>query len=327
MKFQPISFAVIFSLLPIIAFTLFEGCKKDSTPLGVNAPLGFDFPTYTPTPATGGINVYVAVGGTYQTGVSVLLVDPTGNTLPSQLTQYQTFAAFQVSNLINGTWKAIVPSQPFNGSTGNYFYNSAITFTVNNPSGPLYEYFNAPGQSVSLILNSPNEIYSYGGGQFSYSVTYVQPGNLNVPVSIMIDPTTPLPTGWSVTFTQPYLGAGINSSGMTITLPCTWYQPTFDIKAVKADNTPLLSSSHHITRNYVITANISCNGTYNGVDGYNNNFTLLTTNDCGVTWYFNGNIQLTNGQSANLFWESPCPTNFNGLSSVIGSTNNNSGSW
>ena len=111
------------------------GCNKTDRPLGVDAPFGLDRPTYTPTPSSGAIQVYVSDAGTAIQGVSIIVVDPAGNTLGPNLTQPVVgYAAFNPTNLLNGTWVAKVLTQgvSYNLPTpvNHYYYLSSQLFTV-----------------------------------------------------------------------------------------------------------------------------------------------------------------------------------------------------
>ncbi len=297
-----------------IVVILQTSCKKTDSPFGVYAPHGLDVPspTCSPsptfTPVVGKINVYVGESSNSIAGVTVFLVDPSGNTIPSQVTQSSApfNAAFQISNPIVGTWHAVVPSQKVYGSTSDYFYDSVQPITITNSTVlPLNVLFNDNvfSQAISVWLVSPQAIYPFGGTVLTYGVSYINSGNLNEPVSLEINPATSIPANWQISFSNPILGTDSDSGGMTISIPCSDVKPTFDVIGIKGNGATLTnsSSSLSISRNYTGSVQLSWS------KSSDNSYLLVTLNslyDCGTTWtlsYSNrpylSNFSIVNGQS------------------------------
>src|ERR1039458_10254160 len=95
------------SIFLLLIFTVFLGCKKTSEPLGLIAPQGFDFPTRTPTPATGAFNCYVYDNGGKQ-GVTVVLLDPSLSNPVTNITDQFGNAVFNPNPLLVGNYTAEV---------------------------------------------------------------------------------------------------------------------------------------------------------------------------------------------------------------------------
>ena len=172
------------SLLLISVFcfvALVIGCQKSPAPFGITAPMGLDRPTYTATPTSGSFNIYVVDGTTLMGGVTVFLVDPTGNTITSVTQNMVGYAPFNVSSIKNGIWTAGVSQQ-------SYFGYSTIPITITNNSGGNY-YLSAASQSFAVSNITSPQYYAYNSQTIlSYGVSYSQPGNLNEPVSLSYGP-------------------------------------------------------------------------------------------------------------------------------------------
>ncbi len=293
--------AILFSAL--LAVYVLGGCKKDNNPLGLVAPNGFDVPTSTPTPTTGSFNIYVVDGTTPINGVTVFLVDPSGNTLSSITQPVVGYASFSVKNIANGIWTAGVSQQ-------SYFGYSTIPITVTNNTAGDY-YFTAASQSVSVWNITTAQSYPYNTGTaLSYGVSYVQPGNLNEPVSMSYGPAGILPTGWGVTFYPAILGTGngVNSGTVTVTIPpspCTIDVPVFNFISTKINAISFISDPQTITKNF--TSNFKLIQTFvRPSSGFMGPVSLLvsSTDDCGVTWdiswtyYINGSKYVSGSGAA-----------------------------
>jgi hypothetical protein len=282
MKLRNIGLGLFLAFLPIILFTLFVGCKKTATPLGANAPMGLDIPTYTPTPVAGAIEVYV-VDGTQIQGVTVFVVDPTGNTLPSAITQPTVgYAAFNPANTKPGVWTAFVPSQPVSYVTNpggansttinNYYYNSYQTFNVNSV-GVGSVTFQNNGDSIYL---EPLSIVNNGTFPNNYPVTaiYQNNGNLNKPVSVSFTDIS----GPSV------FGEGVSIYPTALTLTsCTFQPTTITMTADYFTGVSLLPAMCPVKKSW--TASISLYYCFcGGNEYYPYSFGISSSGDCGTQW-------------------------------------------
>ena len=243
LKFIPILFSISFFFFILGLFS----CQKTNSPLGSSAPLGFDYPSHTPTPTSGSIEVYVIDAGTAIQGVSVIVLDPTGNTLGPNLTQPVVgYASFNPPNLIRGTWTAKVLTQGVSYVTGSYaspitinyyYYQTSQPFTVTS-SGFYPVTFSTNGNTVSVAPVS----LSYGLTptiNLPITVTYNQTGNLNVPVSVTFPSLPPsiFPTPSVFIF-----GEGVTQQPVTLAKTGCF-----------AENSPIQISSNDFTGTYVIT--------------------------------------------------------------------------
>lgn len=275
-----------------------SGCKKTDSPFGVYAPNGLDVPSPTPTPVSGDVEVFVKDGAFYVQGVTVVLVDANGVTSSPVVTQPSFgYAPFNPSNLMNGIWKAVIPTQGVSYVSGtntinHYYYQSAQPFTVTGP-GSYSVYFNSQPGSIGV---SPVSV-SYG---FAYpldiplTVTYNQNGNINVPVSVSCPA---LPASNMNTMPSSFiLGEGVTVQPVTIVKnTCFSFNFPFSASAVDFKNAPVKSYPTTIYHGYPVSITIyyyvndggPCSGYINCVSerpGHCYNFGINTTNDCGVTW-------------------------------------------
>jgi hypothetical protein len=263
------------------------GCKKTESPFGAYAPNGVDVPTPTPTPVSGSIEVYVNDNATPKMGVTVLLIDPLGNTLntASPITTQPNvyYAAFNPPNLINGTWKACVPTQ------GKYF-NSYQGFTVNGGSSYTVT-FTAANESLSASgFSSTFPLVSLGT---SYTVTlgYNQPNNLSVPVSVY---PLSLPGAFVASPSTFVMGSGVSVLPVTFTksacypvdLPVTFLEVDFLDNVLTPSNPSTLLRSFSVP--LTVTASIG-NDTV-GNDGWEIGYSLNAASDCGTNYTINGNF-------------------------------------
>lgn len=336
MKFQPISFAVIFSLLPIIAFTLFEGCKKDSTPLGVNAPLGFDFPTYTPTPVKGAFNIYV-----YDTiprqGVTVVLYDTTFSNPVTNVTDQFGNAPFNPSNLQIGTYTAVVLAQ------GRYGYSSQGITLTSLPNGPVSCSFIAASQSLTINSGIPaSYTTSSGTSAFNFGVSYIQPGTLDVPVSISTNALdsawTSTPSAFVLSMSNPSTIASIDRNSCSVlNEPVTW-------TALDFLGSPVGVVGTVINKTFGVNVQVSVSTTFSTCQCFGGNchdtmtstLTLNSPNDCNTVWSVQINSlaprNMTNGQTytSGNSNHTPCgggaPTWNVRISSPLGSASGSGGS-
>src|ERR1035441_4742765 len=169
---------IIFSgFLALIGLFAWEtGCKKSDSPLCVYAPFGADVPTQTSTPSTGSINCYVFDESPKQ-GVSIILVDPVGNTVGTNTTNQYGNALFNPYPLVIGVYKAVVSPQ------GRYGF-SALPITVTSSSqGPVSIQFWAGNQALTVVSGAPASFGS-GTGAFAMPLAYAHPGTLDVPITV-----------------------------------------------------------------------------------------------------------------------------------------------
>ena len=270
---------------------IFLGCNKTDHPFGVYAPLGLDRPTYTPTPSSGAIEVYVNDLGTAVQGVSIIVIDPSGNTLGPNLTQPVVgFAAFNPPNLTAGIWTAKVPTQGVSYFTtgsllvNHYYYLSTQNFLVNG-SGTYSVTFSTGGNTVSVAPVS----MSYGTSyplNIPLTVTYNQGGNLNVPVSV----TSPsLPTGMSLSASSFIFGEGVTQQPVTFSKSIC-YSRNIPIRFLSKDfvNVTIITNPVTLFHNFPVPI-VMTGQNYSTIDSSCSgnicfNFVIYTGNDCGVAW-------------------------------------------
>lgn len=335
-KFLPTFFSLAFMCIFIASYSII-GCQKTQNPFGVYAPQGLDRPTLTPTPSSGVIQVYVDDSGTAIQGVSVIVVDPLGNTIGPNITQpIVGYAAFNPSNLLNGTWTAKVLTQGISYvaagplTIDHYYYSSSQPFTVSGAYASYGITFSTVGNSVSTAPTSFNFGLPYPVN-IPMTVTYNQNGNLNVPVSI----TCPmLPTGISASPSSFILGEGVTQQPVTIS-KSTCYSKNIPFQITTLDFTanPILTNPVTIFHSYpvsIIMSGTNVSDSDPTCTSYCYTFYLNTTNDCGVVW--NYSIDSTVGQGnlgtgtissgGNVTWSDPIgnsdSVNFTIINSSVG---------
>jgi hypothetical protein len=279
------------------------GCKKTNSPFGVNAPNGVDVPTGTPTPVSGSIEVYVKDAGIAIQGVSVVVVDPTGNTLGPMTTQAAPYgsASFNPPNLINGVWTAEILTQSVSYfssplTINHYYYQSAQPFTVAGPGTYSVLFYNEPG----TIVASPTSI-TYGSAYPEFlpvTYTYNNVGNINVPISVVC-PAFPV-NGINSIPSQFIFGEGVSVQAVTIYKnACFSFDYPYTTSASDFTNDSITSSPTTFYHSYPVSISLyyylggSCSGYEPCTKSYTNcyNFGISTTNDCGLTW----NYEVDNG--------------------------------
>ncbi len=280
-----------FALAGLGSFLLINnGCQKTDHPLGVYAPNGLDRPTQTATPSHGAIQVYVQDSETAIQGVTVLLLDPSGNTVGSATTQPVVgFASFDPA-IVNGTWTAEVLTggvsyivQSSGTTINHYYYQSSQTFPVTG-AGNYAVTFLTGTQSVSVFPVS--QVYPAATPQnIPLTVTYNQIGNLNVPVSIQ-SPT--LPTGWFSSIDNFILGEGVTQEAVTINKTAC-YATTF-IYAISAHDFTgyeITSAPATLYRGFPISVTLVMTEQSEIISSdYNEIFTPYFVNDCGGSWNY-----------------------------------------
>jgi hypothetical protein len=244
MKLNSLGVFLLLSILPIFSFLLFEGCKKDNTPLGVNAPQGLDFPTATPVPFPGSINVAVLDYGVTTNGpalknITVTASDPLGEPY-SNTTDATGHAVFSFPNIKTGVWTLTIPPQ------GIYTLSQEYV-TVGSVADQTVTFSWSP---VSIVLSPlTNENFSPSvQTNILYTATYPETGGLNVPVSLYL---TGIPNYWSYTFNPTTIGASAvsNISALDISVPACPHDDNVNFQAVYArpDAYTLPSTVHTIS--------------------------------------------------------------------------------
>lgn len=210
-------------------FLGFWGCNKTDHPFGINAPFGLDVPSQTPTPQVGSINVYVSDTGIAIQGVTVNLLDPSGNTVSVSTTQPVVgYAAFNPPTLSGGIWHAVVPNQSVSYVTSgpvtikHTYWNSTLPIIVSG-GGQYAATFTTGSNQVSIspvtatmATTLPNYI--------PVTVSYTENGNLDVPVSVTLS-GYPLLPGFSLTANPSFVfGGGNNVAPVSIVKNTCYYQ-------------------------------------------------------------------------------------------------------
>lgn len=277
---QRLLFALFGLTLSFISFSV--ACKKTDSPLGLVAPNGFDVPTLTPTPQTGAIEVYVKDSGVVSSGalqgVSIYLIQPGGVTFGVNTTQPVVgYAAFNPSNLINGIWNAVVPSQ----AVSYQIVSSGVTTTVKRTYGTssLPITISGGGQYAATFATGGNAValspvtqfWSFTSPQFvPFTATYSETGNLDVPVSVTMSGLPALsylnyqnPNSWQFGGANPYF------SSVTISRTSCYYIPvTFTLTAFDLSGNPIPTTGAFIedTATYPVTALICKHANGGGVE-------------------------------------------------------------
>lgn len=311
---------LLFTALCLLAFA--NGCKKTDHPLGLNAPNGFDFPTHTPTPGTGAFNCYVYDGGAKQ-GVTIVLLDPTLTTPLTTTTNQYGNAIFDPSPLEIGTYTAKVIPQ------GRYGLSSLPVIVTSQAQGPVSVQFWAGNQALTLVSGAPVS-YSTGTGAYNFGVSYVQPGTLDVPITVTSNTLQSSFNSVPATFV---LDASSNTETVKVSKtacavmnqPITWIG--FDFLG-----SPVASVLTTIVRNYPVNVLLSetipsppCN---HGIQSNTWICTLNSSSDCNTTWtisakpeYWNTSysFNISNGQSVTFAGTSPCGDTLSGIAVTISS--------
>jgi hypothetical protein len=282
----------LITTLGVLLMVLLAGlysCQKTESPLGVYAPYGLDRPTYTPTPSSGSIQVYVQDTGTAIQGVSIILVDPSGNTLGPELTQPVVgFASFSPPNLISGTWLAEVLTQPVSYvvtsaspvTIHHYYYSSIQSFPVTG-SGFYPVTFSKGTNTVSVTPASILYSLTYPAN-LPMTITYDTTGNLNVPVSVNF-PT--LPPGISAAPSTFIMGEGTTQQPVTID-KSVCYSGEIPIQMTCYDFVGFGVQANAVTLEKSYPVSIIMYGGFYGSPTNKMVYTLYTTNDCGIVWSY-----------------------------------------
>lgn len=290
------------------------GCNKTDHPFGVYAPNGLDVPTVTATPLAGAIDVFVVENNSTVSGVTVNLKDPNGNFLTAVATgngaaAYAPFSPFPVTT---GTWLAEVYTQ-------GHYLDSTQSFNVTGGQTSVTFTAGVVGLTAPTFSSGPqNQQYQTGNGTFTYGVTYTQPGNLSIPVSVEL--LNVLPTGFASspsTFVLGAAGPGVDQSPViisktacyTVSVPVTF--GAFDFLGTKVLN----STVFNVTRGFQIPLSVSVSGTSStvGCGGpcssttINYSINLTSTSDCNHSYPLNawGTVTGNGGATATVFNVSP----------------------
>lgn len=226
----------------------YMGCNKTDHPFGVYAPNGLDVPSPTPPPFSGQINVWViddavTVNGPALSGISAILIDPTGKAV-TQNTALGV-ATFSYLDMVPGVWKAEIPTQNIYSLSQN-----SITMTSANPSQSVT--FEAKKVSDLIITPSPaSYINGQVQGNLSLGVNYPQQGNLNVPISLAV---SGVPFEWGSSFSAVTLGSGSDNSVLTLVMPpCSLQSACLTVLGTRQDSVTVVSAPVSVTKGYPIT--------------------------------------------------------------------------
>lgn len=278
----------VFFCFAFLTIGFLISCKKTDSPLGVYAPNGLDRPTYTPTPQTGAIEVWVLDNNTPIQSVNMDLIDPRGNTVSTQKTQPAVgFAAFNPNPLTTGIWTVRVPTQSVSyvlnsNSTLKYYGNSSLPITVTG-SGQYAATFTTSGNSVTITPSSQQWGLT-NPANLPVTVIYVENGNLDVPVSVSMS-GIPSVTGFTVLNPVAFvMGGGVTEAPVTIVKNvCYDFNINLSLQANNFVGTSITTSPASLSYNYPIGISFSAEKT-SFASGWNYYFQLNTTNDCGIAW-------------------------------------------
>ena len=323
-KYKGGAIFLIPAFLTILFITFFQSCKKTDNPLGLYAPNGFDVPSPTATPAHGAFNCYVYDNGGKQ-GVTVILLDPALSNPVTNLTDQFGNAIFNPYPLIVGTYTAEVPAQ------GRYGL-SALPITITNVAqGAVSCTFTAASQALTITSGAPASFVS-GNGTFNIGVSYVQPGSLDVPITVT---TNSLPSAWNASPATFVLGMNNPATVLSVNkTACAVLNLPVSISGTDFLGVPFCFTNTSFFKNFPVniqlnlvqtTTTCTCFGSscHNAV---NLALTLNSPNDCGTSWTLTVGSKvftISNGQTVNINGTdgSPCKavgTVSASLSSVLG---------
>ena len=304
-------------------------CSKTDHPFGVYAPNGLDVPTKTPTPGTGAFNCYVYDGGG-KSGVTVVLLDPALSNPVTNTTDQFGNAIFNPNPLLIGTYTAEVLAQ------GRYGLSALPITIMSAAQGAVSCTFTAESQALTIVSGAPVSFVA-GNGTFNLGVSYIQPGTLDVPVTIT---TNTLPSGWNsspATFvlgmSNPSTVVAVNKVGCAVNnQPLTFVGTDFLGTAFCFANTTLI-------RNFPVNVQLNLSETastctcFGGTckNGLSSVFTLNSPSDCNTSWTLTVGSRVftvVNGQSVaiNTGSTSPCKSIGSQTASISSALGNASGS-
>ena len=289
-------FIQLFLLAGLIGF--YWGCNKTDHPFGVNAPLGLDVPTSTPTPIKGSFQVLVQDKLVPIQGVNVFAVDPYGNTKATSATSaIYGIATLSPPSLINGVWNIFLPSQGVSyivsgpQTIQHYYFNTSIPVTVSG-SGSYSVTFISSG--VSVYLGSVSQTFSpVYPENLAVTASYNPTGNLNIPVSTIIS-TSIVGTG---AYPQNFVfGEGVTQQPVTITKNLCFKDP-LPVSLIANDFVGFNISNVSVTisRGYPVSFNWvgECLSNQSSCTSCNITFEIFSLNACAVS--FGGSVDSTHG--------------------------------
>ena len=264
----------------------YMGCNKTDHPFGVYAPNGLDVPSPTFTPAFGAINCYV-YDGSPKMGVTVNLVDPIGNTLFTKITDQYGNSPFSPYPLVTGVYSANVPTQ------GRYRYSSLPITITSTSQGAVSVQFLAQSQALSISGGVPVS-FGTGTGTFPITLSYLQSGTLDVPVSVT---TSLLPSSWNSSPSTFVMNMAVSTQLVTINKlgcsalnrPITWTGIDFlgNTKVARVNTTAYRNYPVNIALTLTTSSNGNiCSGLHSSVAQYNYVYTLSSPSDCNTSWLF-----------------------------------------
>jgi hypothetical protein len=265
-------------------FLDFWGCNKTDHPFGVNAPFGLDIPTLTPTPSTGAFNCYVYdgipnAGGSPKQGVTIVLLDPAGNTVAANYTDQFGNALFNPNPLYTGVYNAVVQKQD------RYGISTLPITVVSLSQGPASILFWDASQALSIIGGAPIS-FTTGSGSFPLTLFYDQPGTLDVPVTVTANS---LPSAWLLNPIGFSMGMAVSIQAVTITkVSCSAFNQPVTWNGKDLLSNSLVSEAITLYRSFPVSLVLSKNASGvscapSGIKGQCI-FNLTTTSDCGMTW-------------------------------------------
>jgi hypothetical protein len=283
--------SALFILLASSLSIFITACNKSNNPLGEVAPQGFDYPTTTPTPIIGSVDVYVSDSNTAIQGVSIYLLDPSGNTSSVETTQPVVgYAAFNPPALTPGVWRAEVPAQSVSYVTTGpatimHTYGTSFVPITITGGGQYAATFTTGGNSLSI---SPvTQAYAFSNPDFlAVTVTYSENGNLDVPVSVTLNGVPSIP---AFTFQNPnnmILGGGTNFRAVTISkTACYSDSIALSLNAFDFSGVPVPTAGAEIGRDYSIPVTLSMDKTAIGSGDEYCSIQLDSANNCGASIY------------------------------------------
>jgi hypothetical protein len=255
---------LVFISIPVLIACISVGCNGKNSP---STP--YDLP-FSPTPTQiahvyGPVMVSVVDKNLAVHGVTVLAIPPSGSATYSGATTTTGITTFNPPYLEVGNWTFIVPQQ-----NGFPFAPSTITMPVSVANEQAN--FNSAGATIQMTPPVPNAYSSTSGGVFVYGLTYNQPGNLLVPVNLVL---SSMPNNWNGTSSPATLGySGSVTGAVTITgVSCVDSSPSFSVTGVDMEPTPYPranSTPQTISKNFTSTVTVTWNTTGLNEDFCNN---------------------------------------------------------
>lgn len=270
-------------------FLDFWGCNKTDHPFGVNAPFGLDVPTLTPTPSTGAFNCYVYDGipnggGSPKQGVTIVLLDPAGNTVAANYTDQFGNALFNPNPLYTGVYNAVVQKQ------GRYGLSSLPITIASLSPGPVSVLFWDASQALSIVGGVPVS-FTTGNGSFPITLLYDQPGTLDVPITVT---NLPISSAFNLTPATLVMNKAVSTAPVTINkVACAVLnQPVTLVGSDFLGNgsvTAVTTAYRNFPVNVILSASttlVACSTGHNGQ--YQTIYNLSSPSDCSLSWNISG---------------------------------------